>query len=363
MSGHLHIVFIKSSNASISGNQPDVLQMIRALHEIGQKIHFHCFYPERIHLELIQETCEEISFYCTLNEEKGLSYVQEQKEKQRLLAQLSLDDQPIICHGFDAMDTVSRLPGVESRKLIFRLFRHEPTYLLNLARVTPWGRLKISYLLQWLRVKNRFHQVLRLGSIASSIELPFKNLSIRNIPLFKGQAEPFFKEGQGSFCLFHGDLSKRENEYAAQWLLEHVFNVIEIPFVIAGKDPSDSLEQAAHVRMHTCLVSNPSPQEMAELIKKAQVVLMPVLIESTGHANMLESLLLGRHILVNNKAMQENPFAQWLEPAETPESFQEKTEQLFHKPFTAEEKESRIAGIESMGTDQSSAKALINLLN
>lgn len=363
MSGHIHIVFIKSGNISISGNQPDVLHMTRALHEIGHKIHFHCFFPERIQLELVRDACEKIHFYCAKTDGQRFLSGIEQNEKKRLLHQLSLDNQPIICHGFHAMDTVREMPGLENRKIVFRLMRNEPNYLFNLAKVTPWGRLKFHYLLQWVRVRKRFYQNIGLCKIASSIDLPFKTPNVNNIPLFKGHAKPFFNEGNGSFCLFHGDLSKRENEYAAQWLLEYVFNVLEIPFVIAGKNPSPALEQAAHVRMHTCLVSNPAPQEMAELIKKAQVILMPVLIESTGHANMLESLLLGRHILVNNKAMQENPFAQWLEPAETPESYQQKTKELFNKPFTVQEKESRITGIERMGTDESSARALISLLN
>ena len=37
--------------------------MIKALHQIGQKIHLHCFYPSRIQLKEIKDRCQEISTY------------------------------------------------------------------------------------------------------------------------------------------------------------------------------------------------------------------------------------------------------------------------------------------------------------
>jgi hypothetical protein len=183
------------------------------------------------------------------------------------------------------------------------------------------------------------------------------------IPEFKEELQPFFKEGNGSFCLYYGDMSKKENEYSAKWLLEHVFNKLEIPFVIAGNNPDESLEQAAHVRMHTCLVSNPSAQEMSELIKKAQIVLMPSLIDQQSQDNVLKSLLWGRHILVNHKATHESPFAKWFEVAETPELFREKIESLFSQPFHENEKNTRLEGLLQMGSEESKALKLVSLLN
>jgi hypothetical protein len=40
--------------------------------------------------------------------------------------------------------------------------------------------------------------------------------------------------------------------------LQNVFNKLNLPFVIAGKNPSKRLEQLAHDHQHTCLVANPS---------------------------------------------------------------------------------------------------------
>ena len=66
------------------------------------------------------------------------------------------------------------------------------------------------------------------------------------------------KPGIGNYCLYHGDLSVDANEKAAIWLLEKVFSKTDIPFVIAGHNPSEKLEELAHSMGHTCLVADPS---------------------------------------------------------------------------------------------------------
>ncbi|MFX5252872.1 hypothetical protein ABTD06_19170, partial [Acinetobacter baumannii] len=75
--------------------------------------------------------------------------------------------------------------------------------------------------------------------------------------------------GMGSYCLYHGDLSVEANEKAAIWLLKNVFNDLKLPFVIAGKNPSDKLNELAHSQQHTCLVANPAEKELQDMIAKA----------------------------------------------------------------------------------------------
>jgi hypothetical protein len=363
MSDHIHIVYIKSSNLSISGNQPDFLYMLRSLFQIGKKIHLHCFFPERVNIDLVANMCEEITTYCSLTNPDAEYFHTEKSEIKRLIKRLVQDDIPILCHGYPAASIIHKYFHAEKRKFAFRLLRNEPTYLNNLATVTPWGLKKIRFLIAALMVKLRFNKVTQHARIGSSVVLGGSSAMSKFIPEFKGPSSSFFKEGKGSFCLYHGDLSKRENEFAAQWLLEHVFNDLEIPFVIAGKSPSLSLEQAAHVRMHTCLVSNPSEMEMSELIKKAQLILLPSFIEEQGNIDILESLMLGRHILLNEKAAHGNPYSLYAEIAESPESFKEKTEILFNTPFQEKDKLKRLEGIEKMESDELKAMELISLLS
>lgn len=50
------------------------------------------------------------------------------------------------------------------------------------------------------------------------------------------------KQGTGTYCLYHGDLSVDANEKAAIWLLDKVFSKTNIPLVITGYNPSEKLE-------------------------------------------------------------------------------------------------------------------------
>jgi hypothetical protein len=67
-------------------------------------------------------------------------------------------------------------------------------------------------------------------------------------------------------CLYHGNLSVEENEKAAVWLLENVFNDLSTP--------SSSLENPApnctgwYRYKNCCLVPDPSDQELKDIIAK-----------------------------------------------------------------------------------------------
>jgi hypothetical protein len=94
------------------------------------------------------------------------------------------------------------------------------------------------------------------------------------LPVFIPYTHVKSLEGVGSYCLYHGNLSVAENEKAALWLLEKVFSLTNIPFVIAGKDPSNRLNRKAEkIRMYLCC--NPSDAELDDLIAKAQIHVLP----------------------------------------------------------------------------------------
>jgi hypothetical protein len=192
---------------------------------------------------------------------------------------------------------------------------------------------------------------------------PNQNDKLQHLPLYTGILPLIYQPGKGHFCLFHGRLSNEETSYAAIWLLEHVFNQLEIPFVIAGSNPSAHLENAAHVRQHTCLVANPSEKELQELIKKAQLVLSPAFIQEESDESLLQMLALGRHLLINPKKSTNKTIQASCHIAQTPEEFIEKTSILFETEFSEVEKLERQQIIHTKYQDQENTRKLINWLN
>lgn len=152
---------------------------------------------------------------------------------------------------------------------------------------------------------------------------------------------PFYQvqslEGIGTYCLYHGNLSVSENEKAAIWLLENVFNKIKVPFVIAGKNPSSRLERLAHLNCHTCLVANPCEGEMKDLIAKAQINIIPSFNETGIKLKLLNALFNGRHCVVNDATVQHTGLEAACHIGTTSEAIRQIVIQLYHHPFNEEE--------------------------
>jgi hypothetical protein len=103
--------------------------------------------------------------------------------------------------------------------------------------------------------------------------------------------------GSGNYCLYHGNLSHPENIEACLFLLNNVFTQIEIPFIVAGKNPSDSIISACERLNHCQLIANPSVDEMNRLIANAHIHTMPTFQQSGMKLKLLYALFCGRHIV------------------------------------------------------------------
>ena len=115
---------------------------------------------------------------------------------------------------------------------------------------------------------------------AITYKTTFGATNIHYIPVFIEQQSASSISGSGTYALYHGNLSVAENEKAAVWLLEKIFNDMDIPFVVAGKNPSERLIKLSHKKNNTCIVANPSENEMKDLITKAQLHVMPSFTDS-----------------------------------------------------------------------------------
>jgi hypothetical protein len=103
--------------------------------------------------------------------------------------------------------------------------------------------------------------------------------------------------GSGNYCLYHGNLSHPENIEACLFLLNNVFNQIEVPFIVAGKNPSDSIIAGCKRLNHCQLIANPSTDEMNRLIANAHIHTMPTFQQSGMKLKLLYALFCGRHII------------------------------------------------------------------
>lgn len=159
--------------------------------------------------------------------------------------------------------------------------------------------------------------------------------------------------------MYHGNLAINENEKAVAWLLENVFNDLEIPFVIAGKDPSQKLEFLAHQHKHTCLVANPSDKEMQDLIAKAQINILPSFNNTGVKLKLLNALYNGRHCIVNEAGVEGSGLEAACHIAGDAATFKSMIHSLYHLSFTEAEAIKRQDLLQSLYNNEANARQLI----
>ena len=290
----------------------DVFYKIKALHQAGVSIRLHSFQYGRKAAEELKKYCTEIHYYPRKKIYTGIvsrvPYIVGSRINPDLLERLSSDEHPILFEGLhtcayldhpllkDKMKAV-RMHNVEwqyyrglfdhsteTLKTIYyaveskRLQRYE-SVLIHANHIFAISKTETEYL------ENRFPQ--------TSLLFPFHGVSAR-------KPEP----DTGNYMLYHGNLSVPENEEAVEWLLEHLEADAGFPMIIAGKKPKAALKAAIEAKAGFQLAENPDANRMEELIRQAQLHILPA-FQSTGvKLKLLRSLFCGRFVL-SNPAMLE----------------------------------------------------------
>jgi glycosyltransferase involved in cell wall biosynthesis len=341
---HLNIVCYDVPYPVDYGGVFDLFYKIKTLSEKGVKIHLHCFEYGRGQQPELEKYCVEVIYYERLSPFKSISttlpYIVTSRANEQLLANLNKNDYPILMEGMHC--TYFAHTGDLARERCFvRLPNVEYKYYSKLAETASslpkkWYYQRESKLLynyeKGLSERADFWTISQNDCDVFVNELGYKKID--NLPLYLPDYDPVWKGEKGNFCLYHGNLEVDENEFAAIWLLENVFNKVEIPFVIAGKNPSKKLEHLAHEQMHTCIVSNPGEKEMEDLIRKAQVNILPSFNNTGIKLKLINALYFGRHCLLNSSAVDGSGLGDLCTIANTCNSMQEEVQRLYDLPYS-----------------------------
>jgi hypothetical protein len=98
----------------------------------------------------------------------------------------------------------------------------------------------------------------------------------------------------------HGNLEVEENENAVLYGLRNIFNRINFPVIIAGKNPSEILKTEIAQLGNTVLVENPTEPEMDSLQHNAHIHLCITFQASGLKLKLLNSLYKGRFVVANS---------------------------------------------------------------
>lgn len=352
MDKHLHIVCFNVPWPADYGGVIDIFYRIKALHENGVKIHLHCFEYGMGKQPVLNKYCSEVIYYERQTGWKGFSfnlpYIVNSRANKNLLHNLLKDDHPVLLEGIHCTYFLST-DELKGKRVFVRLHNVEFEYYRQLAK-NQLPLFKTLYFKIESRLLKRYEEKIARKATFLAInkkdmetyQILFGTTGIKYLPAFSAYQSISAKPGKGSFCLYHGNLSVIENEKAAVWLIEMVFNKINIPFIIAGKNPSENLVKLVQQNKNISLITNPSKEKMNELMENAQIQVLPSFNSTGTKLKLLNALFTGRHCIVNAATAKGTNLEPLCHIAENANEFSRLIEQLFDQPFERSETDQRI---------------------
>lgn len=344
MEKHLHIICHDVPYPVDFGGVFDLYYKLKALSKQGIKIHLHCFVHKRPPQKKLEEFCVEINYYERKSSVRAfpikLPYIVACRINEKLFHRLLQDEYPILMEGIHTTGLLLDA-RFQTRKKFVRLHNVEHVYYRNLYSNSNSFLNRI-----YLRMESKLlakHE-LSIANAAPFICVSEKDAEyykhvlnarqVTQLPLFSGWNRTESITGKGSFCLYHGNLSVPENEAAATWLIEKVFNSLHLPLIIAGKNPSAKLKRVVDKYQDCSLIENPKDDSLRHMISSAQINVLPSFNETGIKLKILHALFHGRHCLVNSTSLTEDHFRKLCEFADGAEEMKKKVRGLFQQEFT-----------------------------
>lgn len=366
---HIHIISFDVPYPANYGGVIDIFYKIKALHSRGIKIHLHCFEygrTEALHLEVF---CEKVYYYKRKMSKtyllNTLPFVVVTRSSEKLMENLLRDKHPILFEGLHSCFHLNdqRLKG---RIKIVRTHNIEHDYYNNLANVEKTGFRKIYFNSESKKLK-RFETILNKANHVAAIssadtkELSKRYKNVHHITAFHPNEEVKILEGKGNFCLYHGNLEVGENNEAALYLVNQVFSKVKTPLIIAGHKPSKELIQAVAEHSHIQLKANIPTSEIDELIKNAQINVLPT-FQATGiKLKLLAALFTGRYCIVNSPMVVNTGLEDLCSIQDSPEKMTIEILNLFERSFDMHEKQKREAILSTNFSNVINGQKLIDL--
>lgn len=330
----------------------DLFYKLPALQQLGVKIHLHCFTKNRTEQPELNKYCEEVFYYqrntSTSNIALKLPFIVASRIDKTLEERLLKDDFPVLMEGLHCT-YITNDDRFKKRKMFVRIYNVENEYYKTLYKFSHNIRHEIYYFIEARKLYKYEHKLSKKATAYWTVahedtayyRREFNCKRAEYLPLFIPAWEIKSQEGIGDYCLYHGNLEVEENEYAVRWLIKYVFKNIDIPFVVAGKNPSAKITTLVNKYNHISLIANPSALQMQDIIERAHMHVLPSFNNTGIKIKLLNALFNGRHCVVNDAMIAGTSFKDMCHVVNDAGEFSERIQLLYHQPFTAEEKNYR----------------------
>jgi hypothetical protein len=341
---HLHIIAFDVPYPANYGGVIDVFYRVKALSEAGIKVHLHCFEYGRGEQEILKR-CHEVKYYkrdtSFFKQLSLMPFIVNSRRSEALVQDLLKDDYPILCEGLHTT-AVLLDKRLKHRKIYVRAHNVEHDYYNGLGDTENCGWKRLFYHAEARKLR-RYEPVMKKAAGIFAISQKdadyfskrYSNVMV--VPGFNAADSVCSETGRGDYVLYHGNLSVRENEDAAKWLIENVFAELDMACIVSGLNPSDKLKRLAEKYVNVTLVANPDDAEMIDLLRQAQINIL-VTNQPTGlKLKLLNALYNGRFCLVNSDMVKGTSLESLCVVADEPEQMIAEIKRLMKEDFTEDD--------------------------
>lgn len=366
----IHIISFDIPVPQNYGGVIDIFYKLKALHDIGVKVILHCFEYGRAHSEELNKVCSKVYYYkrkTFINPLFGdLPYIVNTRYSAELMDCLLKDNYPIL---FEGLHTTYFLGDkrLSNRFKIVRTHNVEHDYYKNLEEVeSNWFkkyffRLEAERLKKYEKKIKKAELILAISPSDVSYFTQKYGHGVKYLPAFQSNQALSGELGKGEFALYHGNLAVGENNFAALYLVNEIFSeelCATIPLIIAGQNPSKALIQAVKGRKNITLISHINTEEIHDLIKKAQINVLPT-FQSTGiKLKLLNALFIGRHCVVNDLMVNNTGLEKGCEVCTNQSEMKEAIKKCWKLPFDTNLMQIRATLLKSFDNKENAEKLL-----
>lgn len=276
----LHLISFNYPYPPSYGGIIDVYYKIKALSDLGVKIHLHCFVdsiPETIDQE-VKNITENVFFYKKkknpLHYFSAVPFAAAIRTSEALFDNLMRIKAPVLFEGLQTACIIRKLKGYGC-KLYLRFHNNETEYYKGLSFSEKNIFKKIIYRIESIKYAGYQKKLLKeFECVFCLSEKEFKEVDSysKNAELthiFHGNGSVKYLGKKGKYFLFHGDLSTSDNKRALDETILLFKNLPQHQLVVASDRTGDHLKKKIKSLANISLVPIETTQNLRLLFENA----------------------------------------------------------------------------------------------
>lgn len=306
----LHIISFNYPYPTSYGGIIDVYYKIKALSDLGIKIHLHCFVdqiPDKIDPE-VKEITENVFFY--QKKKNPLLYFSSTpfaaaiRNSEELIKNLERNKAPILFEGLQTT-CIMRFLTVNDHKLYLRYHNNETEYYKGLSSSEKNKLKKIIYKIESLKYTGYHKKLLKkFEAVFCLSEKEYNEVETYSgnahlIHIFHGNESVKELDTKGKYFLFHGDLTTADNKRALNETINLFKTLPQYQLVVASDRAGDDIKRKISTVENISLTPIQTTENLYNLLEDAHANILISYQNSGTKVKLFNTLYNSRFVIIN----------------------------------------------------------------